>query len=161
MVAVVLATEVVGRNAPLLSNTTSLLAVLGFKDNKYLLPEPVPTPVTVMPIPVKPPPAVVESVKARISPLDTWPLPALAVMVLPIAVPDVRDVPVTEKIVSVVALESMLKVPAPVWELVTDKFGMVTSPVPNSTGRSVVVLIPSVESASVRSITALSAARER
>src|SRR3989344_1381029 len=159
MVAVLEATEVVGRNAPFLSNPISLLAVLGFKEKRSLLPEPVPTPVTVMPIPVKPPPAVVESVKEIFSPVVTWPLPALAVIVLLMAVPEVSELPVTEKMVSVSAVELIENVPADDWESVTERFGMVTSPVPKVTGRLVVVLMPRVESASPRSIIALSAAR--
>lgn len=149
--AVLEATEVVGRKAPVLSNTTSLFAVFGFNDNKYLFPEPVPAPVTAIPIPVNPPPAVVESVRLRISPLVTCPLPALAVTVFRMAVPEVKLLPRTSKIVAVVAAESIIIVPLFDWLLVTTKFGIVTNPVPKVTGRLVVVLMFRVE-AEVRSI---------
>lgn len=153
MVLTLETTEVVGRKAPALSKTTSLLAP-GFICKRYLLPLPAPAPVTLMPIPVYPPPPVVASVSVICSPVVICPLPALAVIVLPMAVPEVSDAPVTWKIVWVVALESILMVPLLPWLLVTDRFGIVTVPVPNVTGRLVVVLIERVV-AEVRSITGL------
>src|SRR5690606_21689287 len=115
--------EVVGRKAPVLSKTTSLVDVTGLKDNRYLFPEPTPAPVTAIPIPVNPPPATVASTKVKISPLVTWPLPAFAVTVFWIAVPEVKLLPTTSKIVAVVAAESIIIVPLLDWEFVTYKFG--------------------------------------
>ncbi len=126
--------------------------MLGLRLKRYLLPEPDPEPVTAIPRPVNPPPAMVASVRFKTFPLVTCPLPALAVTVLLMAVPEVKELPMTWKMVAVVAAESMVMVPLLDWELVTMRFGMVTEPVPKVTGLLVVVLMESVV-AVVKSIT--------
>ncbi len=107
---VLVATEVVGRKAPVESKTTCWFAP-GFKTSTFLAPVPVPEPETFISNPEYPPPPKVLSVTAITCPLLSWPLPALAVRLLPIKVPLVMAVSVTEKIVPVGVVEVIEEVP--------------------------------------------------
>lgn len=109
MVFVLVATEVVGRKAPVESKTTWF--VPGFNTNTFLAPVPVPEPEMLISSPEYPPPPEVLSVTAITCPLLSWPLPALAVRLLPMRVPLVMAVSVTEKIVPVGVVELMEEVP--------------------------------------------------